>query len=816
MKNRLFKPVWILLAAALVFSLAGCGKDSSPAQEIKTEKTPEPTAEAAQEFKYVAETLLTTQSSRKNALAAEPAFFTDDGYYAIGGHYMGEVVPEGATSEYEGQFSVTVPCLSFVAMDGTITELPGFSPAVPGTTEHEGSRDYSVNNSIEKFMPRTDGNFELVESVYVSWSDAAPEVKYGTEDYYKEFHSDSSWYVRVLGKDGSELSSAKLPIREEDNFGFYYTILDLENNVLVTCDDGLIAYKDNGEEAYRIPVDGYVYTMATLKDGRTAALVLDYTTYTLKLMIVDVKTGTFTDESYPMSHDISTLISGGGAYDLYYNSGTNFYGFTLESGEFSKVFNWMDCDLSAGNLNNISVRPDGSVRAFSYDYNDKTEILTTEVISVKKVPWTAAREKQHLTLATLYSQDQLLDQVIHFNRTHDDVRIDVVDYYEYNTPDDYSAGYTKLMTEIAAGTVPDLIDISVDMPYIQFASKGILEDLYPYLDKDEELSREDFFPNVMEALTVNDGLYMTCGSFAVYTAVGAASVVGEGPGITYQKYHEALASMPEGCEGFDAGTSRETMTQLSLCLELVDYVNWSTGECNFDSPNFIELLNYLKTFQPEKKTDGMEYTAEDSAANRIAEGKQMMTMAFFTSVDYMLTGYDSMFGGQASIVGFPTNHGVGNMITIISGLGMSAKCPNKDAAWEFIRTYLTEDYQEDAYYIPTNINVFNERLEEAMVPEYETDANGNYLLDENGERIPKSLGTSYDGVNEYEVYSMSAEQGEMLKKAIAESTRLLNFDQSLSDLVSEGAQAFFAGQKSAEETAKLIQSKARIYVNEQR
>ena len=35
-------------------------------------------------------------------------------------------------------------------------------------------------------------------------------------------------------------------------------------------------------------------------------------------------------------------------------------------------------------------------------------------------------------------------------------------------------------------------------------------------------------------------------------------------------------------------------------------------------------------------------------------------------------------------------------------------------------------------------------------------------------------------------------------------------------LITEGAAPFFAGQRSAEEAAKLIQSKAVLYVNEQR
>ena len=42
------------------------------------------------------------------------------------------------------------------------------------------------------------------------------------------------------------------------------------------------------------------------------------------------------------------------------------------------------------------------------------------------------------------------------------------------------------------------------------------------------------------------------------------------------------------------------------------------------------------------------------------------------------------------------------------------------------------------------------------------------------------------------------------------------FDGRILNIVKEQAQAYFAGQKSAEEVARLVQSKANIYVNEQR
>ena len=399
---------------------------------------------------------------------------------------------------------------------------------------------------------------------------------------------------------------------------------------------------------------------------------------------------------------------------------------------------------------------------------------------------------------------------------NDEYRVDLIDYSEYNTEDDYNAGLTKLNTEIMAGNMPDILALDTQTPYRQYAAKGLLEDLYPYIDADSELDRSDYFPNVFAALEVNGGLYTACAGFGILSAVGATSIVGDTPGWTYDEYYEALAKMPEGCEGFDYGYDRNTLLTLCLALDMDDYMDWSTGECRFDSEDFVKLLEFANQNKTDFDYENSEYTEEDTAANRIREGKQMLTSANFFSADYMYNNFEQTFGAPVTIKGFPTMHGVGNMITILSSYAMGSTCQHKDAAWQFLRTFLTEDYQKDVPYLPTNMNVFEKQLADSMVVEYEKDPNGNYMLDENGERIPVSKGMISDGVNTYTIYATTQEQADQLRQAIADTTELMNYDMSIADIVTEQAAAYFSGQKSAEEVAKLIQSKANIYINEQR
>ena len=148
---------------------------------------------------------------------------------------------------------------------------------------------------------------------------------------------------------------------------------------------------------------------------------------------------------------------------------------------------------------------------------------------------------------------------------------------------------------------------------------------------------------------------------------------------------------------------------------------------------------------------------------------------------------------------------------------MSSACKDKDAAWEFLRTVVGEDFQSNMGGLPVNIAAFNKKLEEAMTPEYQKDADGNYLLDENGERIEVSRGgIGFADGTTYDIYAMTQEQADKLMELINTTERAAEYNSSIFDIVQEQAQAFFAGQKSAEEVARLVQSKANIYVNEQR
>lgn len=805
MKIKLKSIIALLLALAMALSLAACGNKDDGGKTPGGDKTETETPE----YVYAAEYKELGTSERNMNVQA----YTDDGFYATVYEKVGQDIPEGATVEYEGQYDIYQNRLYFVSFDGKQTLVEGYEPIESAKNEDENIKDFNSSSDLSRLLINSDGNLVVVENVYSSYYNGPDGVEQWSDQYYQYYKWEQVYYLRVLDANGNELSRAQIEVPEGSYLNAYSSILDSEGNLLTSDDTSIRAFAPDGTEAYTVECGDYVDTFASLRDGRAAVTIWGENGMQLKLIDLESKS---LGEAVQLPRNVYNLVSGSGDYDLYYIDGLNFYGYNMETQQEELLLNWIDCDVNSNNIGAITVSEDGRITGISNTWDDNYENVTTELVTLTKVPYDSVPHKETLTMGVIYLDYRIQNKIIDFNRKNDKYRIEVLDYSQYNTDDDYQAGLTKLTTEIMAGNVPDILALS-QLPYDQLASKGLLEDLYPYIEADGEYTKEDFFPNVMAALEVDGKLYQVCPSFSIQAVTGASSVVGDTPGWTYEEFNAALASMPEGCDAFDVYTIKDTILQAGVSMDMDKYVDWTTGQCSFDSQDFIELLKFTDNFPETFDYETYDWSSEDDTYTRISSGKQMLLGSYiydFTDIMY----YDAYFGGASTYIGYPNLSGEpGNMLSLDRGYAMSASCANKDAAWEFLRIILSEEYQKGIYGLPTNINVYQEKLKEAMTPEYEKDAEGNYVLDEDGNKIEISQG-GYGFANGevIEIYAVTQEQADKLWDLITTTTKVMDGNSSILEIVYEQAKAYYAGQKSAEEVAKLIQSKANIYVNEQR
>lgn len=818
MKKTILRLLSLVLCAVLVLGLTACGniaEDNAQKPAGTGDSSSSNGAETASgSTDYAWKSSFTTAELEEGNNYLQPVFFTDDGFYAIYSVKIGrQEIPEGEVEEYEGQYDIYGTMLCFVDKTGKVEKLPNYTPAQPEANT-EGKKNFYSYRNLGRPVLTADGNLMALEQSGSGWYDG-PDDLYGTEaqwqgDYYRY---EQSMDIVTLGTDGEELSRAAVDINLDESWVNSSSVaLTPDGNLLAIKEQTLIAIAPDGSIVWSIQSDDYINSLVPLRDG--SVLVMTYGAGDGELIPVDFEAKKF-GESFPAPAGAWSMFPGDGDYDFYYTSGLYLYGFNLGDREPAKILNWMNCDINGEALDSsaIYMYPDGTMMGVAYDYSSDSTV--SQIFTLTKVPADSLPKKQILTVAQLeyYPDYQLTNRMVRFNRSHDDIRLEYKDYNEYNTPDDMTAGMTKFMTEIMAGSLPDILPTSL-LPYKQLASKGLLEDLYPYIDEDRDLKREDFFANLLQALEVDGGLYQVVSGFSVETLVGAASIVGDTPGWTYDEFNEALAKMPEGCTPLDPYVTRDQVLSSLLYADMDNYVDWGSGKVDFENDSFKQLLEFANQFPEEYNWE--EHDISESTQDLIRQGRQMLTQTYLYGLDAVLWN-DVNFGGKSTYIGWPTNDGVGSIMRFENGFAISRSCSNKEGAWEFLRSMLTEEGQADVYTIPSNRNVFDKKLNELMTPNYRKDSEGNYILDENGEKIQESRGGWSDETGEiHEVYAMTQEQADGVMEVIETCTKVASYDTSIFDIVNEQAQAYFAGQKTLDEVARLIQSKANIYVNEQR
>jgi ABC-type glycerol-3-phosphate transport system substrate-binding protein len=87
--------------------------------------------------------------------------------------------------------------------------------------------------------------------------------------------------------------------------------------------------------------------------------------------------------------------------------------------------------------------------------------------------------------------------------------------------------------------------------------------------------------------------------------------------------------------------------------------------------------------------------------------------------------------------------------------------------------------------------------------------------DEDGNEVESQDYAWINGVD-IPIEPMTEEELAKFKEVMYSFTQVYHYDTDLVQIIEEEAEAFFNGQKSAEDVAAIIQSRAQIYVQENR
>jgi ABC-type glycerol-3-phosphate transport system substrate-binding protein len=482
------------------------------------------------------------------------------------------------------------------------------------------------------------------------------------------------------------------------------------------------------------------------------------------------------------------------------------YTYNIGDEDITQIMSCINSDLPAYSLYNFEMIDSEHFIALYNEYNSyaaKCAYFTK--VNPEDVP-----DKAVVVLGGNYIGSELKSKIIDFNKSSSEYRIVITDYSTYNTNEDYTAALTKLNNDIISGNMPDILEIDDDIPIENYISKGLIADIDSLIAEDDELKDKEFLQNVFDAYRVDGKLYRVIPYFNVRTFAGKTSLLGDRTSWTMDDFTEITASLPEDTQIFGEYTRSSCIwDMMSFCGN--DFVDVATGKCDFDSDNFIKLLEYAATL-PEELSD--DYYGEDYWYNydsQYRENRTLLMSVYINTMSNMSYNINGYFGEDISLVGFPNESGQGGIISAYDTYAISAKSSNIDGAWQFLRQYLLDDYQdniaENNSGIPVSKSAFDKWAQKG--------AEKAYYIDGNGEKQEYDQ-TFYINDEEITLPLLTQEQIDYIKNYVLSVDKANYYNNDVMNIVTEEAEAYFSGQKSAEDVAAVIQSRVQIYVNENR
>ena len=604
----------------------------------------------------------------------------------------------------------------------------------------------------------------------------------------------------------------------------------LENGKLLDVDLGL-SDVDNFNVNGLFSFDGKIYVQIRTYGEKTET----------KYYEVDAANGKLGDE-FTASVSLGDMygVMYGPGYDLYSKDEDAVYGYDLKAGTKTEVFNFINSDIESNAVNYMAVVSADEFIASGWDSDTQTDIITR----FTRIPDDQVVQKTIITMSTPILYYDIRRKVIKFNKSSDTYRIVVTDYSQYNTDDDYNACNTRFNNDLISGKVPDIIIVTAELNYDSYVSKDLFTDLYKIMENDSSFNKADYLENIFKAYEMNGKLYSLVPSFYLATFAAKDSLLGGIKNWNVAEFMDFVKNH-QGLQIFDNDFNRDSFIQMMLLFSRDSFVDSATGQCSFDSDEFKNLLEFAASLSTENFWDTVNGSDQDSNfwqdyENRYAEDRVLLaTVQFWNLADSYRNLLNSQFKtDDFTFIGFPTDNGNGSSIQANYEYCISERSKNKEGAWEFLKSLINEDAQmpvknKYGYWnnptdgLPVLKAALDKLAEIAMTKQGESGGIIAYatsvVAETTSEETTSEETTSEEITEEPDIdYNdpwstpLTQAQVDKIMDVIKNTTQVARYDTKLTDIINEEAAAYFNGQKSLDETAKIIQNRASTYINESR
>lgn len=288
-----------------------------------------------------------------------------------------------------------------------------------------------------------------------------------------------------------------------------------------------------------------------------------------------------------------------------------------------------------------------------------------------------------LVYGTVYLSETMKERIVSFNKTNLDYYISIKEYEGKNISDQR----LQMQAAVTSGNGPDILDLYTYCVenYISYAEKGYLEDLEPYLLK-EDFSN-DIIWAVQDLYRVEGKICMAVPHFTMRGLAINPKYAAETGNWNFETFVEIANFADEELHIVTEGTAGSILVELFRGMQ-EEFINWDEKRAYFDTPEFVSLLELCRECGKKSPVkSGVSYDRLE-----FADKVMLMPLSVFDPGQYLEV--HACYGEDAVLYGYPAMDGQVLLVNnAVDACGIYSKSKNKEGAWEFLRTLFSEDYQ---------------------------------------------------------------------------------------------------------------------------
>ncbi|MCL2479119.1 MAG: extracellular solute-binding protein [Treponema sp.] len=383
---------------------------------------------------------------------------------------------------------------------------------------------------------------------------------------------------------------------------------------------------------------------------------------------------------------------------------------------------------------------------------------------------------------------------------------------------------SRVNTNIMSGTGADIYAIDV-LPLTKFVGSGTLENLDPYMTADPQFNSADYRQNILDALHYKNGIWFLPMDYTFNYYVYDSTLVPQqlAPQFGADKVWSADQLFKLGIplyngnyrlfNAVDYFRGQGGMFNQLLNENITSFLNLETGKPNFQDGKFAALLSSVTDYA-QKGYIPKGVTGQQNAGQVMQMSMQAPTDRFYFKLNGNVslislfsrgTGRVTRIASAGSSAGIEDNDEIAGIeanadgtvpFSFNQGFGINSQSKNKETAWAFIKFLLSKDMQLSTNLMSFGLPINNDARFDKAELMFSGAAMGvnmpiNDQIRQSIDNYRKAVEILSDSINSYVVK-----------------------DSSLNDMIAQEVQYYFAGSRTADEVAAVLQNKADLYLSE--